>query len=552
MGIAAAGLLAALVGCSTSREASQPGLMAQAAAPGRVVGMRRLTEAEYRHAIADVFGPEIKVGGRFDPIVRPDHELVATGAADSTLSPAGFEQFDVMARTIAGQVLDEQHRATFLACTPPADATQADAACAASFFRQLGVYVFRRPLTAGEVNFYTGLAGRGAEPTKDFYKGLELGLASMLVAPEFLYRVDTAAPDGRQLDSYSKASRLSFLIWDSVPDQALLTAASRGELETPKGLQAQVDRMIASPKAQQGVRAFFTDFLQLDRVADLSKDTVVYKRFTQPVAQDLKEQVLLTVVDHLITQDKSYPELFTTRKTYLNRRLGLMYHAPVAKADGWEPYEIPATDERAGLLGQGAFLALFSHEGRSSPTLRGRAIREVLLCQPVPNPPANVDFSGFNDTSNAVLKTARQRLTRHVSDPVCASCHKITDPLGLPLERFDGVGTFRDSENGAPIDAGGSFEGKTFDGANALGYLMSQSSGPTECLTSRAAEYATGQVTDKLPKGWVDALVKAFQAGGYKYPGLIETIAQSPEFYAVAPIDGPATKVAALQTSEVR
>ena len=559
-GIAAAGLLAVLIGCSTSREASSPGLVAAASAPGRIVGMRRLTEAEYRNAIADIFGAEIKVGGRFDPIVRPDHELVATGAADSTVSPAGFEQFDVMARTIAAQVLDEPHRATFLPCKP-ADATQADPACASRFFSQLGAYVFRRPLTAAEVQFYAGLASRGAAPTKDFYKGLELGLASMLVAPEFLYRMDVAAPDGRQLDGYSKASRLSFLIWDSVPDQALLTAAAHGDLDTPKGLQAQIERLLASPRSEQGARAFFTDFLQLDRVADLSKDTVVYKRFTSAVGQDLKEQMLLTVVDLLVKQDRPYPELFTTRKTFLNRRLGLLYSAPVASADGWEPYEIPAQDERAGILGQGAFLALFSHEGRSSPTLRGRAIREVLLCQPVPNPPANVDFSGFNDTSNAVLKTARQRLTRHVSDPVCASCHKITDPLGLPLERFDGVGAFRDTENGAPIDASGSFEGKAFDGANALGYLMSQSSGPTDCLTQRAAEYATGQVTDALPKGWVDALIKSFQAGGYKYPALIEKIAVSPEFYAVAPADAPATKVAesapasaqapSLKTSEV-
>jgi hypothetical protein len=559
-GLAAASLLAALVGCSTSHEARAPGLIAASQPPGRVVGMRRMTEAEYRHAIADIFGADIKVGGRFDPIVRPEHELIATGASESTVSPAGFEQFDVMARTIAAQVLDEQHRATFLPCAP-ADATQADAACTASFFRRIGVYVFRRPLTAAEVQFYTDLAGRGSGPTRDFYKGLELGLASMLVAPEFLYRMDTAAPDGAQIDSFSKASRLSFLIWDSIPDETLLAAASRGELETPKGLQAQVDRMLASPKAEQGARAFFTDFLQLDRVADLSKDTVVYKRFTSSTGQDLKEQTLLTVVDHLVKQDKSYPELFTTRKTFLNRRLGLMYNAPVAKAEGWQPYEIPAGDERAGLLGQGAFLALFSHEGRSSPTLRGRAIREVLLCQPVPNPPANVDFSGFNDTSNAVLKTARQRLTRHVSDPVCASCHKITDPLGLPLERFDGVGAFRDNENGAPIDAGGNFEGKSFSGADALGFLMSQSTGPTDCLTQRTAEYATGQVSDNLPKGWVDALIKEFKAGGYKYPALIEKIALSPEFYAVAPAAAPATKVAQLapaganspsQTKEVR
>lgn len=556
-GLAIAGVLATLLGCSTPRDAAAPGLVASAEAPGRIVAMRRLTEAQYRNAVADIFGADIKVGGRFDPIVRPKHELIATGAAESAISPAGFEQFDTMARTIAAQVLDEQHRATFLPCKP-ADATLADAACARAFFQQIGLYVFRRPLTTAETEFYVGVAARGAEPTRDFYKGVELGLASMLVSPQFLYQLETAAADGRQIDGWSKASRLSFLIWNSIPDRVLLTAASRGELDTAKGLQAQVERMLASPKAEQGVRAFFTDFLHLDRVADLSKDTVVYNRFTPAVAQDLKEQMLLTVVDHVLAQDKPYPELFTTRKTYLNRRLGLMYQTPVAKAEGWEPHELPASDERAGILGQGAFLALFSHEGRSSPTLRGRAVREVLLCQPVPNPPANVDFSGFNDTSNAVLKTARQRLDRHNTDPVCASCHKITDPLGLPLERFDGVGAFRRTENGAAIDATGAFEGKAFDGAASLGYLMAQSKGPTDCLTKRVAEYSTGLTEDKLPKGWLEELGQGFEAGGFKYRALVEKVALSREFFALpdAP-PAPAANVAALtspaaKTNEVR
>ena len=545
--LAIAGVLAGLLGCSTPRDVAGPNLVAAAQAPGRITAMRRLTEAQYRNAIADIFGTDVKVGGRFDPIVRPEHELIATGAAESTISPAGFEQFDSMARTIAAQVLDEQRRGAFLTCQP-ADATQADPACARSFFQQIGLYVFRRPLTAAELDFYVDVAGRGAEPTRDFYKGVELGLASMLVSPQFLYQLETAADDGRQIDSWSKASRLSFLIWNSVPDRMLLTAAARGELDTEKGLQAQVARMLASPKAEEGVRAFFTDFLHLDRVSNLSKDTVVYNRFTPAAAADLKEQMLLTVVDHVLTQDKPYPELFTTRKTFLNRRLGLMYQTPVAKAEGWEPHELPANDERAGILGQGAFLALFSHEGRSSPTLRGRAIREVLLCQPVPNPPANVDFSGFNDTSNAVLKTSRQRLDRHNTDPVCASCHKITDPLGLPLERFDGVGAFRTTENGAPIDASGAFEGKSFDGAAALGYLMSQSKGPTDCLAKRVAEYSTGLTEDKLPKGWLEELGQRFEAGGFKYRALLEKVALSPEFFALPEVAEPAAKVAALSS----
>jgi hypothetical protein len=546
--LAAVGLMSLLLGCSsTQNDATRP-TFASAQPPGRVVGMRRLTEAQYRNAIADIFGADIQVGGRFDPIVRPEQELIATGASKSTVSPAGFEQFDIMARAIADQVLGEQRRATFLACQP-ADPAQSDPACARSFFEGIGAYVYRRPLTPAELQFYVDLAGRGAQPTHSFYTGLQLGLAAMLVSPEFLYQIDAVGSDGAQLDSWSKATRLSFLIWNSVPDAALLTAAGRGDLETPKGLKAQVDRMLASPKAEQGVRAFFTDFLELDRTADLSKDTVVYSRFNSQVPKDLSEQALRTVVDLLVTRDRPYTELFTTRKTFLNRNLGIIYNAPVSKADGWVPYEFPEEADRAGVLGQGAFLALFSHEGRSSPTLRGRAIREVLLCQPVPNPPANVDFSGFNDTKNAVLRTARQRLMHHATDPVCASCHKITDPIGLSLEKFDGEGSFRTTENDTPIDSSGSFEGKAFDGASALGYLMSQSKTPSQCVAKRVAEYAVGATEDDLPKGWIDSLFKGFEAGGFKYRGLVEEVALSPQFFAAPATPAPPAKVAEASTS---
>ena len=546
--VTAATVIAALLGCSTGGGTGAPGVVAASATPGRVSGLRRLTEAQYRNVIADVFGDDVKIGGRFEPIARPDHGLVAVGAAQSSVSPAGFEQFDIMARGVADQVLDERRRASVTPCKP-ADPSSPDPACARAFFGHIGLYVLRRPLTSVELETYTALAGRGAEPTHDFYQGLKLGFGAMLVSPEFLYRIETVGADNHTLDAWSKAARLSFLLWNSTPDRPLLDAAARGALDKPQGLSAQVDRMLASPRAEEGVRAFFTDFLQIDRVPDLSKDTVVYPRFDAQVAQDLGEQTLRTVVDLLVAKKRPYPELFTTRKTFLNRRLGVLYGAPVARADGWVAYEFPVEDDRAGILGQGAFLALFSHEGRSSPTLRGRAIREVLLCQPVPNPPANVDFSGFNDTSNAVLRTARQRLQRHATDPACAACHKITDPLGLPLERFDGVGAARDQENGAPIDASGTFERKNFDGAAALGSLMAQSHAPTECVTQRLAAYAVGVGEDDLPRGWSESLGKAFAAGGYSFPALMRAVALSPQFLAAGDLKPPSTRVAQLTVS---
>ncbi|MFC3174095.1 DUF1592 domain-containing protein [Novosphingobium bradum] len=522
-------------------------------APESIVALRRLTEAQYRNSIADIFGADIRINGRFEPIIRPVQELVATGASESSISAAGFEQYESMARDIAGQVLAKERRATFLPC---ADALPArvSPACAASFFSDLGRYVYRRPLTRAEVAFYVDLARRGAGPVGDGDAGLQLGLAAMLVAPEFLYRAEVVGRDGQGYDDYTRASRLSFLIWNSVPDQQLLDAAAQGRLRTTEGIRAEVDRMLASPRAEQGVRAFYDDFLQLDRLPDLSKDTVVYPRFTAGVANDFREQALRTIVDHVLVRDQPYLDLFSTPRTFLNRRLGLVYQVPVASSTGWEPHEFAASEERLGLLGQGAFLALFSHEGRSSPTLRGKAIREVLLCQPVPVPPANVDFSGFNDTRNAVLKTARQRLSHHVSDPACAACHKITDPLGLPLEGFDGIGGRRLEENGAPIDTSGLFEGKAFSGLSGLARAMAQSPAASECMARRAMEYATGLPADRLGESWTAAIQAAAEASQHRYRALIREIVLSPQFMSVparsalssaatVAVQGPSAKV---------
>ncbi len=544
-GALAVALAASLLGCATTEKAAPAGLAAAAAPSGRVVGMRRLTESQYRQTIADIFGRDIKVAGRFEKVARSDRGLIATGTSDSAISPAGFEQYDLMARSIALQVTDKRHRATFVPCAP-ADARLPAPACAGAFYSEVGRYLVRRPLSPGEVDFYVRTAGAATATTGDFYAGLSLGLAAILVSPEFLYRVERATADGQTLDGYSKASRLSFLMWNTGPDKDLLSAASRGDLDAAKGLRAQADRLLASPRLEQGARAFFTDFLNLDRAYELTKDPVVYGAFNPQVAEDLPEQALRTVVDHLIVRDAPYPEIFTTRQTFMNRRLGVIYDVPVAQT-GWQPYALPANDDRAGLLGLGAFLALNSHEGRSSPTLRGRAIREVLMCQPVPDPPANVDFSGFNGASTAERRTARQRLTQHVSNPVCAACHKVTDPLGLPLENFDGIGAYRSAENGAAIDAHGSFENKDFTGAAGLGQLLSQSPAPSRCLTQRVAEYAVGRTRTRLPKGWVDALFKDFQAGGYRFRVLMQRVALSPEFYAPPTSELPAAKVAELR-----
>ncbi len=518
--------------CLSTLGASAPEPVPNLAALNPIVAMRRLTEAQYRGSIADIFGPDIKIAGRFEPIVRPQHELIATGAASSTISPAGLEQFDAMARNIGAQVFDDAHRATFMPCTPD-DASKADDGCARATLAPLGRYLFRRPQTAQELASYVDIAARATGKSGSFIKGLELALAAMLVSPDFLYVIESAASGSGQLDDYARASRLSFLLWNTTPNETLLQAAARGDLSDQAKLEAIAQKMIASPRFEGGVRAFFSDMLLFEKFDEIAKDPIVFPRFNPEVAKALPEQMLRTITDALVTQKGDYRDLFTTRRTFMTRSLGTVYQVPVRAAKGWEPFEFAAGDDRAGLLGQAGFLALYSHSGRSSATLRGRAVRELLMCEPVPNPPGNVDFSAVQEINSKTMPTARDRLTVHRSDPSCSGCHKITDPIGLTLERFDGIGSGRLTENGAAIDVADEFEGSRISGAAGLGKAVASNPATSQCVAGRALEYATGRTVEDAAS-LAPTIFQDFTANGYKIASLFFRVATMPEAYRVA------------------
>ena len=551
LGFAAASALAAGVAAvDTPAGGSAPAPSAQAAmAPQfQIVAMRRITEAQYRNSIADIFGPDVRVAGRFEPVVRPVHELIASGAREASISPSGLEQFDAMARGVAAQVFDEAHRSQFAECKP-ADATKADADCAAKVLTPLGRLLFRRPLTGAERDFYVKLAGDAAAPTGSFYKGLELSLAAMLDSPNFLYVVETAEPDpahpgSLRLDNYTRASRLGFMLWNSTPNEALLQAAEQGKLTDDAALAVIAGRMVNSPRFEQGLRAFFSDMLLFEKFDELAKDPVIYPYFNQDVAKALPEQTLRTITAHLLGKGGDYRALFTTPNTFMTRSLGPLYQVPVRKSSGWEPYQFAAGDDRAGLLGQAGFLSIYSHSGRSSPTLRGRAIRELLMCQPVPNPPGNVNFTAVQDVHNKATPTARSRLSAHSTDEVCAGCHKITDPVGLSLEKFDGIGAFRATENETPIDSSGILDGLHYEGAAGLGKTLAESPSTTQCVSARALEYATGLGSEDVSP-WVEDLDKQFAASGYGIRALFLKVATMPETWQVkaTPLDQGTTKL---------
>jgi len=348
--------------------------------------MRRLTDQQYVNVITDIFGAHIKAESHADPLARNDG-LLAVGARTARITPTGFDRYYTEARTIAERVTSREYRASMFPCEP-INTTSEDDACARQYFAEVGRLIYRRPLTTAEIQTATDAAARAARVSGDFYQGIAVGLAGMLTTTKFLFITDRTEPDPDQqgkvrLTSFSKASRLSFLLWNTTPDEALLSAAEQGELHTKEGLKLQVDRLMASHRLDNGVRAFFEDFLHFDQYETLEKDSIIYPAFTIQVAEDAKEQVLRTIVDHLILRNEDYRTLFTTRRTFITGALARIYRVPTKRpADGaWSPFEFSENDPRAGILTQVGFSALASHPGRSSPTLRGKAIREAVLCQ---------------------------------------------------------------------------------------------------------------------------------------------------------------------------
>lgn len=492
--------------------------------------IHRLTESQYRSAVADIFGSDIKVLGRFPPDLRIDG-LQAVGSGAVSVNAASLEQYDELARGISVQVTDKAHRDRQVGCAPGA-ADPVGAQCARSFFQRVGLRLYRRPLNEAEVEAYTAATLLAAQQVGDFEEGLAASLAAMMKSPYFLFRIDRPDRTGRSVDGYSKAARLSFLLWNTTPDDALLTAAGAGELDSPEGRTRVVETMLSSPRFGDGQRAFFSDYLRLDGIDDLSKDTLIYPAFTATVASASREQTLRTITHLLVDRKGDFRDLFTTRSIAMHRSLGPIYDIPVGRND-WYIHEFPDGDPRSGLLTQASMLAQHSHPGRTSPTLRGLALNEIFLCEKVPSPPANVNFAVVQDVNNPTLKTTRERLQAHLDDEECASCHKRTDPMGLGLEQFDGAGQFRKLEHDSVIDVSGDFEARAFNGAAALGQLFHDSKRVSACFVQTAWRYAHGRNPSAGDKPAIDAFTVRFAEQEYRLAALMRMIALDPDFYAM-------------------
>ena len=330
----------------------------------------RLTASQYAKSVRTLFGESVVV----PPPPEPDVEVggfVAIGAAVSTISPRGVENFEVAAYTVAAQLTAEAARARVVQCAP---AGVDDGECMAEVVRSQGRRIWRRPLTEEEVARVAAVGLTAATTLDNFYGGVEFALAALLQSPHFLFRrevgtPDPETPDIRRYTGYDLAARLSFMLLDTTPDDALLDAAEAGELDTEAGLRTAATRLLADPRAREGMARFFTEWLHLDGLDALHKDPLIYPAMSADLGQMARTETLLTLDDLVFERDADFRDVLTQRRTFVNRKLASMYAVRAPTREGFAPVELPAHGLRRGLLGQTSILAGNAHPtSTSSPS----------------------------------------------------------------------------------------------------------------------------------------------------------------------------------------
>lgn len=494
--------------------------------------LRQLTTVQYKNSLRDLFGDAVTLPSNLEPDTALSG-LYAIGASTVALSARSTELFETAARDITTQIFsDATKRQSLLGCDP----TQQS--CLESFVSTFGRRAWRRPLAADEVTKYVTLAQSGQTASGDAWQGASLIVSAMLQSPNFLYRVeigtiDAAQPTRRWLDSFEVASRLSYLLWSSTPDDTLLDAAASGTLTDPTLIATQAQRLLNDTRAQAAVENFFAEYLGLNNLQAAQKLPEAYPAFTPSLRSAMQQETLLTLRTLAFDEGTDFRSLLTSHTTFVNTELAELYGMPAPNGDGMGRTTLAADSPRVGLLGQASLLTMYSHASTSSPTQRGKFVREILLCQSIPAPPPNVNTT-LPDTAGAVTK--REKLAIH-AEGSCAACHSLMDPIGLALENFDGIGAYRETDNGAPIDASGELDGVAFADAAGLGQVLSQHARFPECVARTLYRYSMGHLEEPGEEPAITSLVGSFSTSGYKLKDLLLATAQLPGFRYVGALD---------------
>lgn len=427
---------------------------------------------------------------------------------------------------------DTPSRARIFTCTP-ANAG-AEEACAKQILGTLARRAYRRPVTDADVNDLMAFYKDGRKEG-NFEDGIQVAIQRVLVDPEFLFRVErdpAGTPPGKayRLSDLELASRLSFFLWSTIPDDRLLSVAEKGQLQKPEVLDAEVQRMLADPRASALVSNFAGQWLFLRNVLQVWPNPDVFQDFDANLRDAFKQESEL-FFQSIVKEDRSVLNLIEADYTFVNERLARHYQIPGVYGSHFRRIAIK-DENRKGLLGQGSILTVTSYATRTAPTIRGRWILENILSVPPPPPPANVPSLSLKKGEDGKVLTMRAQMEEHRKNPVCAACHKVMDPLGFSLENFDATGKWRATDGGSPIDNSGvAPDGFKLNGPTTLRkYLLSHPDQFANTVTTKLLTYALGRGVEYYDAPAIRKIMNDAATGNYKWSSLVLGVVKSAPF----------------------
>lgn len=522
------------IGDSSSGAATQGGPDPNASVtPAEPAPLARLTSVQYENTMRDLFAPiPVDVDS---PPTDPVVEGFDNNTGAQTPSAAHIEAYHAGASAAARAAMIDP--AALLQCAPT---TRADEdACAAEALARIGRRAYRRPLAADEltslVSFYNATRVDGT----DFVTAMTLVLQAMLESPHFLYRVEMGAPiDGQadrvQLTSSEVASRLSYLLWNTMPDEELFAAAEAGELDSPEGIEAQTRRMLDDPRAREAILRFHSQWLRFDKMAAMTKDAGMFPAFGPETAAALQRSAEL-YIEEIFFGGGTLDTLLTDQHAFVNDEIAWLYGVdpPGSEEMQWVPVD---PTQRAGILTNAGLLASFAHETADSPVLRGLLVLDRFMCVPPPPPPKGVDTTP-PEANDGTPMTTRDRFATQHEQGSCAGCHKAIHGIGFGFENYDAVGQWRTTENGLDVDSSGWFspnpasdlEGP-FEGAVELAERLAASRSVQACLVSQWLRYALGVDRTGVDAMQTEPILQAFIDSDKNLRELVVELTRSPAF----------------------
>lgn len=488
--------------------------------------MRRLTTAQYRNTIRDLFAGAVTPSDAF-PTTQV-HKSYSSNPAHNVVSLPTANDLLTAAEEVAVQVIEDT--AAVVQCQG-----EPDEACAAAFIDDFGARAFRRPLADDERAALLALYDLGA--ADGFADGIGTVVVAVLQSPQFLYLVEEGGseiePGIVALSDHEIATRLSYLVWDSMPDEALFAAAAAGELQDPDAIETHARRMLAdTERTAPAIERFVREWNHYDGVAAYDKDAIAFPEFTNEVAAAMDGELSRFIQGVLRSDEPTFARLMTSTETEVDANLAAMFGVAAPAPGEWTPVTVGA--DRGGLLTRPAVLAEHSHANSTGPIFRGELVRTQLLCEPIPPPPADAMANAPAYPDGATERERSDILMNHMG---CGACHAMMNPIGLGFEEYDAVGAWRDAEiDGGPVDNSGEIVGGpedltgTFNGVAELQAKLAASDAVTACFASQLYQYTFGLDSAQVLECAVEPVAAEFVESGGDLRELVVALARSGAF----------------------